>query len=311
MKKILITAIGGDIAQSVALLIRKYFSNIDIIGCDFKNQKIEKKFIDKFILVPKASNTYYINKLNYFINKMSIDLVLPMNEDELNVINKNIELLNKKIIIIPNKNIIKIGVDKFKTYKELKKLGLVVPWTVVSKSSMPMEYPCIVKPRKGSGGKKVRIINNKKEASDFYEKRGYIFQELLTPSKKEFTCAVHRNKKGEVRSLILLRKLTNGYTSWAKVVESEEIKKICKYLANELGLFGSINIQLIQTKNGPKIFEINPRFSSTVLMRDKVFFQDLKWTIQEYIGAKVHYKNSLKNRILIKKSLSNIEVLKV
>ena len=42
----------------------------------------------------------------------------------------------------------------------------------------------------------------------------------------------------------------------------------------EIDFFGPANFQLILTKKGPMIFEINPRFSSTVLMRNYLGFTD-------------------------------------
>lgn len=311
MTNILITAIGGDIAQSVALIIRKHFPYMNIIGCDCAMQHIQKKFVDKFCLVPKANNADYINKINDFIRHLSIDIVIPLNEDEINIISKNIKLCDKKKFIIPNGEAIKIGVDKFLTYKKLKKIGISVPWTLLTTSSMPSEYPCIVKSRTGSGSKQFRIIKNKKQALKFYKKRGFIFQQLLKPANKEITCAIHRNLRGETRTILLLRRLKGGFTSWAKIIKDNLIIEECNKVAEELKLTGSINIQLIKTKFGPRIFEINPRFSSTVLMRDKVYFQDLKWSIQEHLGEKVIYKRTLKNRVLIKKSISDIKVLKI
>jgi carbamoyl-phosphate synthase large subunit len=59
-------------------------------------------------------------------------------------------------------------------------------------------------------------------------------------------------------------------------------------LAEALDLRGSINVQLRITTNGPRIFEINPRFSSTVLMRHQMGFCDLVWSIQDFAGHDVH-----------------------
>ena len=51
-------------------------------------------------------------------------------------------------------------------------------------------------------------------------------------------------------------------------------KILCK-LANLIDLNGCINIQLKILKGVPKIFEINPRLSSTVYMRHELGFNDL------------------------------------
>ena len=114
-----------------------------------------------------------------------------------------------------------------------------------------------------------------------------IFQELLIPSKKEVTCAVYRFKNKKIKVIQLMRKLKESYTSWAKVIKNQKIEKLCKKIAEEIDFFGPANFQLILTKKGPMIFEINPRFSSTVLMRNYLGFTDLLWSFQEKFGLKL------------------------
>ena len=48
-----------------------------------------------------------------------------------------------------------------------------------------------------------------------------------------------------------------------------------------MNLKGSINIQLRIHKEVPMVFEINPRFSSTILFRHLLGFKDLEWSINE------------------------------
>ena len=50
--------------------------------------------------------------------------------------------------------------------------------------------------------------------------------------------------------------------------------------ADYIDLNGSINIQLRKSMNRIAIFEINPRFSSTVFMRSLVDFNDLLWSLE-------------------------------
>ena len=69
----------------------------------------------------------------------------------------------------------------------------------------------------------------------------------------------------------------------AKVIKLSYLKKI----VNVLGVIGSVNIQLILTKEGPLLFEINPRLSGTIVFRDKIGFKDLRWWISDTLGLKV------------------------
>ena len=84
-----------------------------------------------------------------------------------------------------------------------------------------------------------------------------------------------------------MRKLKESYTSWAEVIKNSKIEKLCKKITEEIDFFGPANFQLILTKKGMMIFEINPRFSSTVLMRNYLGFTDLLWSFQEKFGLKL------------------------
>ena len=61
-------------------------------------------------------------------------------------------------------------------------------------------------------------------------------------------------------------------------------------VTNTLDLRGSINIQLRFTSEGPRIFEINPRFSSTIYFRHAVGFQDLIWSVNDALGLPIPEK---------------------
>src|SRR3546814_6554984 len=78
------------------------------------------------------------------------------------------------------------------------------------------------------------------------------------------------------------------YTTLFRAIES-----LCATVARALDLRGSINIQLRLGSRGPMIFEINHRFSSTVVFRHRLDFSDLLWSLQEQIlGKQMQYSLS-------------------
>jgi carbamoyl-phosphate synthase large subunit len=81
--------------------------------------------------------------------------------------------------------------------------------------------------------------------------------------------------------------LAGDVTGWVEVVDYPEVLKQCTLIAESLFLQGSINIQLRMTDIGPRIFEINPRFSSTVLIRHLLGFQDVVWSLREAMGDEI------------------------
>ena len=75
---------------------------------------------------------------------------------------------------------------------------------------------------------------------------------------------------------------------------------MCETIAKGLNLRGSMNIQMRLTTQGPRVFEINPRFSSTVLMRHRIGFSDVLWALDEAEGKELIFPQSKPNQILVR-----------
>jgi carbamoyl-phosphate synthase large subunit len=224
-----------------------------------------------------------------------------MSEPELGVMGPLIHELGDNRCITSGKKVVAAGIDKLATIDALRNFGLPVPWTFAVGERLPSEYPCILKNRFGSGSRAVFSVMDNVEAA--YLARKYpdaIFQEMLEPAEREITCAVYRCRDGEVTSLLMLRRLAGGFTSWAQVIRDEVTANMCQVVAERLDLHGSMNIQLRLTDKGPRVFEINPRFSSTVLMRHRIGFSDVLWVLDEAEGKSVVFPEIPQDRIMVR-----------
>lgn len=290
-KNVLITAIGGDIAQGIATILRDSYPDWHLFGIDVHSRHAGSLYVDKFHEAPRASDPGYEDELKAIVHRNGIDLVVPMSEAELHFLSsRDYGLIDSAKVLMANRLALEVGADKFKTALFLGSIGVAAPWTELAENFRPeTQLPCIFKPRRGAGSKAVFRCETAQEV-EFYRRRhaDAIVQELLLPADQEVTCGVFRTSSGRTAVLQLLRTLTGGFTGWAQVIDHPEVHAQCTKLAESLDLRGSINIQLRITGNGPRIFEINPRFSSTVLMRHQMGFSDLVWSIQDLLGQEVH-----------------------
>ena len=301
MKRILISGIGGDIAQGVASILRESRPEIKLFGVDTHDQHGGHLFVDHFLLIPNASSSNYLSSLKKIVKENNIDVVIPMSEPELIAALPFWELASGVKWITAGPEVVTAGVDKLKTMQALIDIGVPVPWTVLVGKGYPITYPCILKNRKGSGSRAVFIVKNNEDAA--YLAKQYpdaIFQELLEPNDREVTCAVYRRKDGKVFTLLLLRRLSGGFTGWAKVIKDDAANEMCETIAKGLNLQGSMNIQMRLTDKGPRVFEINPRFSSTVLMRHRLGFSDVLWAIDEADGKVINFKEIPKDQMMVR-----------
>lgn len=299
--RLLITGIGGDIAQGVATIINESRPDIELYGTDTQDSHAGSLYVKEVIHVPNANTCEYLDVMRKIVDDFSIDMVIPIPEPELSVFSPLAEELGEQKCITAGAKIIAACLDKLETMRVLSGMGVTVPWTISADEGMPETYPCIFKSRRGYGSKNIFMINDKEEA-EFFKVRypQSVFQELLEPADKEVTCAVYRSRKGAITVLQLLRHLTGGLTGWAEVICDDKVNRMCEQIAENLELFGSINIQLRLTASGPRIFEINPRFSSTVLMRHRIGFSDLLWSIEEAHGKNIEFPKIIPGQKIVR-----------
>jgi carbamoyl-phosphate synthase large subunit len=155
-----------------------------------------------------------------------------------------------------------------------------------AKTWLPSEYKnevseIIVKPREGRGSRGIEI--NPKNPTAFSD--DYLIQPLHIG--KEITTAFYVKKDGTLHGLFTMeRELTNGATSKSKTFKTYDVALetiILKMIANSK-LRGSINLQSIVEKDGTIVpFEVNCRISGTNSIRHNLGFQDVKYTLQEYL----------------------------
>lgn len=287
---ILVTGCGGDIGQSIGKILLKSSYTKNLFGIDISDKNAAQFIYPNFSVGLRFTHPDYLKKLELFIEENNIDIIIPIAEPELRFFSSinRLDNIGKAKMITASALALEIGFDKFKTAEFLKTENLPFPKTFLAKDLKTIEsFPVILKSKTGSGSKDIHKINTMDEFL-FYTRKAiedYVVQEFITDANGEYTCGLFRSSLGEIRSQIFKRELTGGYSGYGEVVENDDITSLLEKLAAKLDLVGSINVQLrITEEHTPKIFEINPRFSSTVLYRHLFGFEDLLWSIEDKLG---------------------------
>ena len=306
--KIFLTGIGGDIAQSIAEILVKEIEDLEIWGADQRPEFARLHFLKGFFQSPKGTDLEYLDWVCSVISKNDFDYFLPIPENEIQIL--SLDSSEKTRLILSKTKIVWSGIDvvrkftsKFDTYTFLVGLGLKPP---KSHREIPIKgelsFPLIVKPDFGRGSKGLFFCKNYSEITAAMTLTpNPIIQEYIPSSETEYTCGVYRNEDADIRVIIIKRILKDGATGLGEVVENLEIEKQCRLIAESIKLIGSINVQLRVDGDRIAIFEINPRFSSTVGLRHEMGFSDLIWSLglpnrkehyskYDSIGRKFHFK---------------------
>jgi len=289
--KVLITGCGGDIGQSIGKILKSKPALFSlIIGADIHDEHAGKFIFDNCFILPPCHNVKYQAAINKLVQEHQIDLIIPISEPEL----RNIERHHYqddffgKPIITANWLSLQIGFDKKLTSDFLEQHKLPVPDTQLITAHNKSIFPVLIKSRYGSGSKSIHVVNTKDEM-DLFQKiyPDFIVQEYLPNDGGEYTCGLFRSTSGEIRNIILKRKLVGGFSGYGTREENSKISQLLHQIAILIDLKGSINVQLMLVQDVPVIFEINPRFSSTVLFRHLMGFEDVLWSIQDKLGLEL------------------------
>ena len=284
----LISAANSDIAISMARILKQEKNDTNIIGVAPDGIYPALNYFDKVEVIPYAADVNYFNKLLFYIQSYKINVFIPVSEAELSFFLNNRDLFSTQLdvkILINNPYILKNCLDKYETYKWLSSNNINIPETSLLKDQYHGSFPAIIKQRKGAGSKKIVTPKTndlymalKKEYEIYGLENDFIVQKCIGNAHSEFTCAIWRYNN-VFRHISLRRKLSGGTTSEAKVEDNEKINGLLCSVSNAIKGDFFLNVQLRLEAETPFIFEINPRFSSTIMMRHKFGFKDFLWSI--------------------------------
>jgi carbamoyl-phosphate synthase large subunit len=291
-KKVLVTGIGGNVGQGILRNIIALNLNIELFGCNTIAFSAGNHFCTKSFEVPLSYDEGYIPAIVKIVEANNIDLIIPSTDFEIYYLSKFKNII-PCTIACSELNATEIYLDKYLSYLHHQKFE--IPF---AKAYLPSEYnnnfdKSIAKPRKGRGSR--GLILNPKNVTALSDDE-YMVQELI--EGKEITTAFYVTIDGQLLGHIsLLRKLENGATSECEVVTEydHQIEIILNKIIKHSKIRGAANLQfIVNTKNEIYPFEVNCRISGTNSIRSNFGFNDVHYTLQEYLLNKVPQKPTIK-----------------
>lgn len=322
--RILVTAIGGDLSQSVVKCLRNSGRIPYIAGCDMNPYASGRPDVDRFLQSPPVKNQGdYSRFLCESIEKEKIDYFFPLSDVEIMFFNRNRELFQDlNVRVIANEEfIIDTFMDKYKTVEFFKTHGINYPrtWfpsefenvenqfleTQFLDDQIPenqIKYPVILKKQKGSGSQCVFNVKDSEELHFYLKRHGdMIIQEYIPGGDNEYTSGIFSD--GTVSHVITFRRILapGGFSQQVELITDETVSELPRKIAETLKFKGSLNVQFRQTPKGGIPFEINPRFSSTVYFRHLFGFKDVQWSLDMLEECPIRYIPQLQKGIGVRK----------
>jgi len=292
MKTIFLTGGGGSGTIAIAKALKGKYR---VILGDMDKWAAGLRFADKSYILPAGESDKFLSRIRNIIKAEKVDIFVPLVDEE---ILKSYQL--KKdfpdlMILLPEYSFAKMALDKWELINGLNQAYIQIPKTYLGDCPYhSLKYPYIVKPRIGRGSKNVREINSQEELEAYKVLSGLKDNEILLQEKiigKEFTVSVVVNKFGEILAIVpkeIIQK--KGITIVAITRENGAIDDICRKVQNRLKANGPFNVQLILQDNEiPIIFEINPRFSTSIALTMEAGVNEIDILVKNYLHSEGNF----------------------
>ena len=276
-RSVLILGGLGDIAQSMSDVISNRLPETKVHLADARQAHAADPAI---LLLPPAEKESYPEELRALIERFNPDVIIPTNEGEIHRLAASDihPLVASRALLESRENILHFG-DKLLTYEWGIRNGIPAVPTRVASLASEVGFPLIIKPRSGSGGKGQTILQNSAQLEGLpqFLSDSYVVQPYQATAQ-EFTCIAARNGSS-VHTLVLERTLRHGRSNWIRVADDATVLDVAYRTTALLAPKNSINFQFLLSNDELGLIDVNPRFSSTVAMRDALGFSDLVWTL--------------------------------
>ena len=303
---ILVTAVGGELAISILKALKLCVTPITITGCDIFKDAAGKKWCNSFYQVsPVRNSEQYLRDLEQIITGRNIDVIIPASDFEFTFFAlKKTDILKKFRcqVLVQNREEWSRFDDKWLAYNWFLQNKIPTPQTFLPTEfeKSKLVFPLIIKPRRGGGSRHIHLVNNWSEFDNAIKNvPNPIIQEVILPNEHEYTAGTFRSKSDDIHVIVMQRELKFGMTNKAKVVQDKGLEKFCIDTIRGTNLTGSNNIQFRINQTGPKVLEINHRFSGTTGIRAYFGFNDAEMWVRDVMDLP-QIQNQIRNGSVVR-----------
>lgn len=247
---------------------------------------------DRAFVVPACDDPAFIPEILRICQEQSVRLLVPTIDPELMAYARNRERFAEigTVVAISPPEVIAIGSDKAATHRWLREARLPTPRQEVLTDPQRVagwRYPVIVKPRRGSAGKGIRVVPRPDQLPDADRGTQMVVQEFVTGD--EFTIDVLAGDRGRCLCAVPRRRLEirGGEVSKGVTVRAPDLLDLARRVCATLpGAFGALNVQVIRdgASGDLRVIELNPRFGGGFPLSERAGAPFPLWMIQQVLG---------------------------
>ncbi len=213
--------------------------------------------------VPRMDDPAYVPALAELCERHGVGAVLPLTDLDIEILARARES-GTLPALVPSSAVAAATYDKYETHRLLGALGLPSPPTVLPEDDLgAIEYPVMVKPRRGSGARSIHLARDEREARFFidYVQEPVMVQRAMNGPEISIDClgdTEGRCLNAIPRSMLESR---GGESIKGTVLDDAEMVGLGRLVVEALGVRGPATVQVFRDPDaGLGITDVNTRF---------------------------------------------------
>lgn len=227
---------------------------------------------DAFYLVPRMTEPGYLERILEICKAENVDGILPLFEDELDLLAQNRKLFEAEGIktIVSGQETVALCRNKYRFFEHLQQHGLPALPTCegisqfeAARAERKMDFPVFVKPVRGCGSVGISRVDHEELLRALCK---YSEEELLIQTfadGEEFGADIYVDLLTKKPVSIFTKKkirMRAGETEKSVSVKDEELFSLIERTVSSLELAGPVDMDIFKVDGQYYISEINPRF---------------------------------------------------
>jgi carbamoyl-phosphate synthase large subunit len=267
--RVMVTGAGGPAAVSVMKSLRADPS-VSLVAADMDPWAAGLYLVppDARTLVPAGSDPGFADAALARCVAMGVDVLIPTCDAELRPLGQARAAFREagvELLLAPDRAL-DVCLDKLALAERCA--GRVpVPRTEPLDQADPglWTYPVMVKPRRGSGSRGIRVVGSGQELAEMQASADYLVQQYLPGT--EYSIDVLADAAGHVVASVprVRERVDSGVSVAGRTVHDAELERLGADVAAATGLTYVANVQFRRDAAGrPALLEVNPRFPGTM-----------------------------------------------
>jgi carbamoyl-phosphate synthase large subunit len=218
---------------------------------------------DLHAFVPRVDDPTYIDALQALVYEHDIALIVPLTDLDHGVLARAKDRLNA-LVLLPEPELVDALADKWLAHCLFVERGIGSPPTWLP-DALPadVEFPVLVKARRGFGSRGIYRCENRRELDFFldYAAEDSMVQALCRG--EEFSIDLFCDLESRCLNAIprTMIESKGGESIKGMTIADDELVEVGRFVAETIGLVGPANVQCFREPDGSHVVtDINPRF---------------------------------------------------